>query len=118
VCYVTQSILINEKGSVTRIGQVVTSGLTPGGIYYVGVGGNLSLNGVPVGEPVFSKRIGTAISATLLDFNPSQDYTELTTISGSVAEFTDAPADGLYYARKDNTWVNVEEIMLLNALMY
>lgn len=46
------------------------------------------------------------------------DFAELTTVSEASAEFPDAPSTGIYYARKDGQWVNVEEIMLLNALMY
>jgi hypothetical protein len=118
IAFVTTSILIDTKGTVTRIGLVNTTGLTPGGIYYVGVNGNISYNGVPEVEPVFMKKIGTAISSTILDFNPSLDFVELSSVGTVEAPFLDAPADGKYYARKDNAWVNVEEIMLLNSLMY
>lgn len=121
ICYVTQQIFEDARGSVTRIGTIDTTGiytLIPGGEYFVGVGGNISYDGVPVGEPVFLKKIGKAVTSTLLDFNPSLDFAELSSVSDTPAEFTDAPANGLYYARKDNAWVNVEEIILLNALMY
>jgi hypothetical protein len=121
VCYVTKGIPLNTKGTVVKIGIVDTTGkyvLVPGGSYYVGVNGTISYDGVPDNVTMFSKKIGTAISISKLDFNPSIDFAELTTESGVGASFADAPATGLYYARKDNTWVNVEEIMLLNALMY
>lgn len=121
ICFVTQPLLTDSKGSATKIGVVNTTGryvLIPGGEYFVGVNGNISYNGVPDNDPVFLKKIGKALTTSLLDFNPSIDFAELTTVSEASAEFPDAPANGLYYARKDNAWVNVEEIMLLNALMY
>lgn len=121
ICYVTQPIQANAKGSVVRIGVIDTSGvhvLIPGGEYFVGVNGNISHDGVPDNDPVFLKKIGKAITTSKLDFNPSMDFAELTTVSEASAEFPDAPSTGIYYARKDGQWVNVEEIMLLNALMY
>lgn len=79
------SLAINEVGWALATGnRIGFSGLSIGENYYVGTNGAISLySDIPDTEGVFVRIVGTALSASEIEFNPDGTYIETTLDSGS-----------------------------------
>lgn len=73
-------ITINNTGSALIKGQYTTSGLTAGEQYWLGNSGNYT-TAQPTTNNSIVRYIGTALSSTVLEFNPDETYIEIYTIT-------------------------------------
>jgi len=73
------TITANATGESLTIGLKAGFTLTAGELYYVGASGAICLyNDIPDTEGIIVRSVGTAKSATELEFNPDQFYVETT----------------------------------------
>lgn len=71
------TILADATGLVYNGGIMASTGLTAGAVYYVGANGGITAT-IPEIEGIFQRKIGTALSATEMEFLPDQTYLEIT----------------------------------------
>jgi hypothetical protein len=74
------AITANNTGSGLIQGQYTTTGLTAGAKYWVGSAGNYSTS-QPTADNSIVRFVGTALSTTVLEFNPDQTWIEVSSVS-------------------------------------
>jgi len=76
----TTTIIADATGNSLIKGQFTTTGLTVGEIYHVGTDGGI-IDTVPETEGIIERYVGTALTTTILEFNPDESYIEVTLIN-------------------------------------
>ena len=72
----TDTILADAVGPALIYGSYTTTGLTAGALYYIGLTGGITTT-QPTGDGDIVRIVGTAVSATVLIFNPDETYIEI-----------------------------------------
>ena len=108
------AITANNTGSGLIQGEYTTTGLTAGAKYWVGSSGNFTST-LPSSEGSIVRYVGTALSTTVLEFNPDQTWLELATGTTAISTGTTYPAIRSI-TTSQTALANDETIICLSAL--
>ena len=102
------SITANTSGPGLINGEYTTSGLVMGSHYWVGTSGAFAVSQPDVNNSIV-RYIGTAISGSVLEFNPDETYIEVFNFSGSPLIF------GVVTVTSTYSMINTDYAILCNA---